>query len=75
MEQYIGILIHMGIVNMPDYRMYWSKDTFYPTIANTMSRTRFDEIKSNFHIAFNSDLTAGEKTFKEVLPFGQTDLF
>ena len=56
MEQYIGILIHMGVVIMSDYRMYWSADTLYPTIANTMTGNRFDEIKSCFHIAFNKDL-------------------
>ncbi len=40
MEQYIGILIHMGVVTSKDYTMYWSKETLYPTIADTMPRNR-----------------------------------
>ena len=63
-EQYIGIFIHMGLVQMSDYRMYWIQDTLYSTIASTMSRKRFDEIKSNFHIAFNSDLERSGKKFQ-----------
>ena len=40
MEQYIGILIHMGVIDMPDYCMFWQKDTLYPTISNTMAKKR-----------------------------------
>ncbi len=47
----------MGLVQMPDYRMYWSPDTRYEPIANVFTRTRFDDIKSFFHIASNSELT------------------
>jgi hypothetical protein len=56
MAQYIGILIHMGVVCMPDYRMYWSDKTRYEIISKVMSRNRFDCIKSNFHLADNNQL-------------------
>lgn len=52
-EQYIGVLLHMGVVTMPDYRMYWHFRTKYCPISNVFSRKRFDQIKSNFHIGYN----------------------
>ncbi len=54
-EQYIGILLHMGTVWMPDIRGYWKPETRYPPIADMMSRTRVLQIKSNFHISDNTD--------------------
>jgi hypothetical protein len=56
MEQFIGILIHMGVIHMPEIKMYWASNTRYDPIANIMSRNRFYAIKSFFHIAFNQDL-------------------
>ena len=51
----------MGIVVMRDYRMYWRPDTRYSPIADVLTRKRFDQIKSCFHIAFNQDLADGRK--------------
>ncbi len=53
-EQYIGILLHMGIVQMSNYRMYWAPHTRYPPIADVFTRKRFELIKSNFHTSDNS---------------------
>ncbi len=61
MRQYLGILIHTGIVNMPSYKSYWEAETRYDPIANAMSRRRFDEIKSNFHLVDNNDLRRGAR--------------
>ena len=30
MEQFLGILIMMGVINYPQYRMYWSSETRIP---------------------------------------------
>jgi len=32
-EQYLGILMKMGIVQMPRYQMYWSTELRYPPVA------------------------------------------
>lgn len=68
MQQYLGILIHMGIVVMSDYRMYWKAETRYDKIANIMNRNRFETIKQYFHIADNTQLPrnrgTGDKLFK-----------
>ena len=41
MKKFIGILIYMGIVNLPAINDYWKNDTRVPQIANVMSRDRF----------------------------------
>lgn len=54
MTQFIGILIFMGIVQMPDMRMYWAEGTRLPTVADIFSRNRFFEILSNLHFNDNN---------------------
>jgi len=59
MEQFLGIHILSGIVRVPQYRMYWARESRYNTIADTMSRNRFDKLRSYFHVNDNS--TAAER--------------
>ncbi len=46
-EQYIGVLLYMGVFTAPDYRLYWNTTFHVPTVADIFSRKRFDAIKSN----------------------------
>ena len=41
MEQYIGLLVMMSIIKLPQIRMYWAKETRVPCIADVMSINRF----------------------------------
>ncbi len=59
----------MVIVSMPDYRMYWIPRTRYPGIAEVFSRSRFDEIKSSFHIAYNSELSGFDQFYDKMFKF------
>jgi hypothetical protein len=52
-EQYVGILIHMGTFTMSNPKDYWKQRSRYPTIADTMNQNRFCKIKYNFHIVDN----------------------
>ena len=66
-EQFIGILIMMGIVKYPSYRMYWSPETRIPAIADVMSVNRFENLKRYFHIADNSTMPKqGEANFDKL---------
>ena len=55
-EQYLGLLMHMGILHMPSGKMYWEDDTRYYQIAEVMSQSRFFEINSNLHVTDNNEL-------------------
>ncbi len=56
MEQFGGILFHMGVIKMPNLDDYWTNDHYYPAIATVMRAKRFKEIKRFFHICYNSEL-------------------
>jgi hypothetical protein len=53
-EQFLGIEIIMGIVDMPAYTDYWAYETRYPQIADIMPLKRYEQIKSNIHFADNT---------------------
>ena len=55
-EAFIGIIILMGVVKLPRFKMYWSRDKLIhqESIANTMSQTRFLQIWRYFHLTDNS---------------------
>ncbi|XP_046988160.1 piggyBac transposable element-derived protein 3-like [Schistocerca americana] len=56
MEQFVGILLHMGIIKMPSIHLYWSNECRYSPIADVMSRTRFFQLLRYFHVVNNQDL-------------------
>jgi hypothetical protein len=73
MEQFLGIHIMAGIVNMPNYRMHWANSTRYNPTADTMSRNRLATLRNYFHIKDNSTIKTRDdpeydKLFK-VRPF------
>ncbi|XP_043259047.1 piggyBac transposable element-derived protein 4-like [Colletes gigas] len=55
-KDFMGILLIMGIVQMPDIRLYWSKDSIYGNkrIKNTMNRDRFLAILKCLHFSDNT---------------------
>ena len=63
-EQFVGILVEMGILKYPQYRMYWDPTTRIPIIANVMGLTRFENIIRYFHLNENSQIpTRGSDNF------------
>ena len=54
MEMYIGMLVMMSIIKLPQMRMYWGKATQIPTVAEVMPVSRFEKIKHFFHCNDNN---------------------
>lgn len=54
MKDFIAILLLMGVVNLPSYVDYWSKELRYPAIAEIMSLKKFETIRRYIHFADNS---------------------
>ena len=50
---YLGIRNYMSVIDLPDLKMYWSGDLFFWgfTIANVMTRDRFEKLQQYFHVA------------------------
>ncbi len=53
-EQYFPILFFSSTMPAATFRMYWSHDTQWSTIADIMSVNRFEKIKQCFHLVDNS---------------------
>ena len=54
MEMYLGMLVMMSVIKLPQIRMYWSKATRIPAVADIMPVNRFEKIKQFFHCNDNS---------------------
>ena len=52
----IGIVLYMGIIKLPQRRMYWSYKTRVDLIASSMSINRFEEVVSVIHFNDNNKL-------------------
>jgi len=61
LETYIGILLWMGIVHMPRYRMYWSSSLRYNAIADYMSRNDFEDTGRFIHFNDNTKIITDRK--------------
>ena len=50
-KKFFGLVFHMGLVAMPTYRSYWSKDRLYQNelFKSVMSRDRFQSIMRFLH--------------------------
>jgi len=51
MRKFIGLIFSMGLISLPSYKKYWSKDVLYKNenFSSTMSRERFESILRFFN--------------------------
>ena len=67
-EKFIGIEIHMSIVRMPSYTMYWAAETRYPCIADVMPINRYKKLRQFLHVSDNTlaenDVNKGNRLYK-----------
>lgn len=64
-KTFIGMRILMGIIKLPSYRSYWSGALRYPSIADAMSRNRFEVLSKYLHFVDNdSQHDNNDKLFK-----------
>jgi len=60
MRNFLGLIVWMGLVNMPSLKDYWRKDFLYKTrVPEIMSRNRFELILGMFHCGNNEIIEYG----------------
>ena len=67
MLKFLGIIIEMGLVQIPEIEYYWSKSKLFGSevIQNTMSRDRFELLLKFFHFSNNQEeRTDQDRLFK-----------
>ncbi|XP_053960620.1 piggyBac transposable element-derived protein 4-like [Anastrepha ludens] len=58
-KRYIGILLYMGVLKLPQLKMAWSKDLNLTAITDSMPRGKFEKIKQCLH--FNDNTKQSKK--------------
>lgn len=53
MKVFIGIHLYIGIIGLPRVIMYWQPDYRINIIADNMTKNRFFELRTNFHVQDN----------------------
>ena len=53
LRQWIGIHLYMSVVNLPATQLHWNRRLRNETVAGAMTRDRFNEISSFFHLSDN----------------------
>lgn len=60
----MGIMMNMGIVKLPQYRCYWSRQLRYPPIADILPRNRFQQLVEHLHFVNNFYVDKSDKLAK-----------
>ncbi|KAH8037877.1 hypothetical protein HPB51_018365 [Rhipicephalus microplus] len=55
LEQFIGTVLTMSLMKLPQTRMYWSQRFRVSQVADTMTRDRLEEIKQSLHFSNNQE--------------------
>ncbi|KAH8037124.1 hypothetical protein HPB51_008729 [Rhipicephalus microplus] len=55
LEQFIGTVLTMSLMKLPQLRMYWSQRFRVSQVADTMTRDRWKEIKQSLHFIDNQE--------------------
>lgn len=53
LRRYIGIIIYMSLVRLPNTRYYWTPDIGIDVVANSMTVNRFEKIRQYLHFNDN----------------------
>ncbi len=70
MLKFLGIVIEMGLVQMPKLDYYWSKSQLYGSkiIQNTISRDKFELLLKFLHFSNNNEKDASEDRLVKLNP-------
>ena len=54
----------MGIITIPSYKLYWSRELRYSPVADVMARNRYHLLTSNLHFVNNDSIDPSDKLAK-----------
>ena len=73
LETFIGTCMYMSLVKLHRSRYYWKQETEQSAISESMTRKRWEEIKSNLHFSDNEKApkkgTAGYDKVYKIRPY------
>ena len=60
----IGMMMKMGIIQLPSYQLYWNQSFRQEAIAEVMPKNRFYQLLSNLHFVNNLEIDKTDKLAK-----------
>ena len=66
MEGFFGVIINMGLIQLPSLESYWSSSWIgkVPFFGRTFQRNRFEQIFWMLHVSKDDPLQPGKKSIK-----------
>uniref|UniRef100_A0A8C2EAB2 PiggyBac transposable element-derived protein domain-containing protein n=1 Tax=Cyprinus carpio TaxID=7962 RepID=A0A8C2EAB2_CYPCA len=68
MEDFLSILLYMGVFEFPSLEDYWACESRFPPVADTMSVKRFKVLRRNFHFNDNFQMEGYTDRFHKIRP-------
>lgn len=65
---FIGILLYMGVVELPSLEDYWTNETRIPQVANVMSSKQFQYLRRHAHFNDNEFADESDDRFYKIRP-------
>ena len=68
LEQFIGVHLKMGVIQLPSYKLYWSQKMRCPAIGDQMPLKRYEKLRSNLHFVDNSVMEENVSKLSKIPP-------
>lgn len=65
---FIGILLYMGVCELPSLEDYWANETRVPQVANVMSSKQFKYLRRHIHFNDNEFAEESDDRFYKIRP-------
>ena len=65
---FLGILLYMGVCELPSLDDYWATETRVPQVANVMSSKQFKYLRSHIHFNDNEFADESDDRFYKIRP-------
>lgn len=65
---FIGVVLYMGVCQLPSIDDYWAVRTRVPQVADYMSKNRFRQIRSTLHFNDNEQAKSTKDRFYKIRP-------
>lgn len=69
LKAFIGILLYMGVIQLPTIQDYWAADTRISIVADIMPRNRFQKLRRLLHFNNNEGLNETTDRLYKIRPF------
>lgn len=68
LEQFLGTLVYMSVIQLPRPRLYWSNECRVAQVADIMARGRWEAVKLAIHFNDNRNMAGNQDKLLKIRP-------